>query len=454
VRATALRSGFVLAGLAVALALAGSATAQVEGEDPFPGPDEVQERLDEFADHPWVTVHKVGESVEDRPIRVAEVTDPNGTVPVEDRAVTLILTQQHGNEPAGTPAALRLLENVTAGEAIQDQLANQVLLVAPQVNPDGSEAGTRGNADGVDVNRDHVAVDTPEAEAIHEILIRWDVDVAADHHEYGGTGPGNPVPVRTYDYDLLVLQPRHGNVASPAVESAKDVMYRAMWPAAEDEGYSISEYGTVTADGEPVTRIAGGPDPGILRNHFGLHNTAGLLVESRIDQHPNPFHPAERRIQAHTVVMEATVEHVHENADRFAQVTEASAETAQVFPDPYYEEDAPAGAIADGYRVAESDEDDASEIFERHGVEPTAQDGGLARRTDHGLRGHTAALLHPDSSRQIADVSAFSPEDAGEAAEDVAPASEGEADETPLGLVPVAVALALAAGVAGRWRAL
>lgn len=435
------RAFALLTAIPLVLSMVPAGAAQVpEDEGPFPGPDEVQDRLDTFAEHEWVTVHEVGTSVEDRPIRVAEVADPNASTPRDERAVTLLLTQQHGNEPAGTPATLRLLENVTSGSSIQDQLDNQILLVLPQANPDGSEAGTRGNTDGVDINRDHIGLETPEARAVHEVLNRWDVHVALDNHEYGGTGPGNPVPVRTYDYDLLTLFPRHGNVQGPTLEAAQDLMYEGIFPAAEEEGYSISEYGVVTADGEEVEQIAGGPDPGILRNHYGLHNVAGLLIESRIDQHPNPFHSAERRIQAHTVTLESTVAYVHDHAQAFQDAKEASAHVAERAPDTYYEETERAGHIEPAYLV--EDTEDVRDTVTAHGMDPgTATGDGLVHSTQHGLLGHSAALFHPDSSRAIADASATDP--VSNATDEAVDTAGTDASETPLGLG------ALVAGLAG-----
>lgn len=239
-------------------------TAAAQADDPFPGPDAVADRLRAAADHPWVTLHEVGASVSGRPILAVEVADPNGSAPLEQRAVTLVITQQHGDEPAGTPAALDLLDVILARPKgrLASTLDNQVLVLLPMANPDGADAGQRANAHGVDINRDHIDLAEPETQAIHAALNRWDVHVALDHHEYGGLGFGNPVPVRVYDYDLTTLFPRHGNVRLPTVTAAKTLMYEGIWPEAEEAGYSANEYGEVTAAGVPVDETAGGPDPG------------------------------------------------------------------------------------------------------------------------------------------------------------------------------------------------
>lgn len=425
--------------------------AQGGQPDAFPGHAEVQDRLDAFAEHPWVTLHEIGASNEDRVIRLAEVVDPNGTLPVDERPVTLVLTQQHGNEPAGTPAALRLMDNITSGNAHAGWLANQVLLVVPMVNPDGAEANTRGNADGVDINRDHIGLETPEARAVHEAVNQWGVDVALDLHEYGGTGPGNPVPARTYDYDVLTLYPKHGNVRAPTLDTAKQLMYDGIWPHVREEGYSVNEYGEVTANGEPVDEIAGGPDPGILRNHYGLHNIAGLLVETRIDQHPNPFHPPERRIQANTAVVEAALEHVHENADRFVAAKEASRQLAVDLPADTYVEGETTATLARTYSLP--NETVLVDTLTRHGIEASnaegleatgASDPEILHDTWHPLQGHAAAIFHPDSSRTVVNATptGWAPMEEIESTSTEAPA--------PLGLGPLVAALALGLAVARR----
>lgn len=416
----------------------------------FPGHQEVQTRLDAFADHPWVTLHQVGQSVEGREIVLAEVVDPNGSVPVEERAVTFILTQQHGNEPAGTPAALELLENITAGAPIADTLDDQVLLLLPMANPDGSEEAQRHNAQDKDVNRDHIELSTPEAEALHRVLNQWRVHVAMDHHEYGGTGFGNPVPVRVYDYDLTTLFPVHGNAGQVAADQAARLMYEGIWPAAEAEGYTSNEYGEMTVAGVPVQQLAGGPDPGIMRNHLGLHHIAGLLVETRIDQHPNPFHDAQRRADIHRTVMEATLTYVHEHAAAFVEARNASEHRAVEHPAERYLEGETTGQMPDGFRVPTANA--VNETIARHGLPSgvLVEDGRLYDAR-HALQGHVAAALHPASSRALTTAEMVT------ITEPTSPATEEAltpqaTDETPAPTAAVAVlALAMIALLA-RWH--
>jgi protein MpaA len=79
----------------------------------------------------------LGRSWQGRPIRAVEVGNPSGTR-------VLVVGCIHGNE--------------TAGIAIADALARLAprdldLWIVPDLNPDGVAAGTRQNAQGVDLNR-------------------------------------------------------------------------------------------------------------------------------------------------------------------------------------------------------------------------------------------------------------------------------------------------------------
>ena len=69
----------------------------------------------------------------------------------------------HGDEPAGPLALLDLM----AGAFFS---ANIHWLLCPALNPTGLAAGTRDNADGIDLNRDYLQIRTREVAAHHEWL--------------------------------------------------------------------------------------------------------------------------------------------------------------------------------------------------------------------------------------------------------------------------------------------
>jgi N-acetylmuramoyl-L-alanine amidase len=84
----------------------------------------------------WETI---GRSASDRPIRALRVGSPRARVKV------MVVGAVHGNEPAGRAVIARL-------RSARPPLGTALLLV-DDANPDGSAAGTRHNANGVDLNR-------------------------------------------------------------------------------------------------------------------------------------------------------------------------------------------------------------------------------------------------------------------------------------------------------------
>jgi protein MpaA len=87
-------------------------------------------------------VHRIvllGRSVDGRPITAVETGDP------DTQRKTLVVGCIHGNECAGIAIAERLISTPPPAEGD--------IWVVPDLNPDGAAAGTRGNAHGVDLNR-------------------------------------------------------------------------------------------------------------------------------------------------------------------------------------------------------------------------------------------------------------------------------------------------------------
>jgi protein MpaA len=91
------------------------------------------------AAHAAVHRHVLGRSVEGRPIVGFELGD------TRSRRKMLVVGCVHGNEPAGTAVTSRLLTFVPP--------PGVDLWIVPSFNPDGQRSGTRGNARGVDLNR-------------------------------------------------------------------------------------------------------------------------------------------------------------------------------------------------------------------------------------------------------------------------------------------------------------
>ncbi|MBP7148716.1 MAG: hypothetical protein KBD01_14375 [Acidobacteria bacterium] len=124
-----------------------------------------------------VTVAVEGQTAQGRSLYLVHAA--RGAAP---RFRILFYAQQHGDEVSGKDALLFLLRDIARDPALLP--ADVDLWVFPMMNPDGAEAGTRRNAAGADLNRDHIVLEQPETQALHRVARRVRPHLAVDCHEF------------------------------------------------------------------------------------------------------------------------------------------------------------------------------------------------------------------------------------------------------------------------------
>jgi hypothetical protein len=229
----------------------------------------------ERSSHGRVSLEVIGQSNEGRDLYLARV----GTGPTK----VLYITQQHGNEPLGTEAALQLLGRLgNGGGAGWNAILSRItLLVVPKVNPDGSERFQRQNHDpdcagafctpgvGFDVNRWHdpaVAPEVnpvPEAAAVQRAFARYQPSFVVDFHHQGS--------YVSDDGDLIttsIFWPSAAGVPADAL-----ALSRQTCVVIND---TLSHYGFAE-----VSQYPGTLPRGIARNAYGLLGASSVLVEFR-----------------------------------------------------------------------------------------------------------------------------------------------------------------------------
>lgn len=159
--------------------------------------------------NPLYQIEKVGESFEGRPIQMLKIG--NGKKKV------LLWTQMHGDEPTATMASFDLFnfmegKNDGFDNFRKNLLDNTTLYFVPMLNPDGAERYQRRTMQGIDMNRDAAARQTPEAVILKGLVDRLKPDFGFNLHDqsprYSAGRSAKPATVSflatSYDYELSI----------------------------------------------------------------------------------------------------------------------------------------------------------------------------------------------------------------------------------------------------------
>jgi hypothetical protein len=227
-----------------------------------------------------IAVRSLGNSQRGEPIEALAFTRPPALAGAARRPGVVIVAGPHGDEPAGTEALIVVAQELASGKlaAVLDRV-DVVLL--PRANPDGAAAFTRGAADGTDINRDHLLLQTPEARAIAKLLVDSAPVVVLDLHEYPVTSAFTAKFGGVQRFDALLQYATVPNVAPFVTKAAEEWFRLPLVATLRSAGLSVDWYSTVSADPADRSLAMGGVGAQIGRNAGGLRNAVSLLVETR-----------------------------------------------------------------------------------------------------------------------------------------------------------------------------
>jgi hypothetical protein len=238
-----------------------------------------------------------------------------------------IIAQQHGDEPAGADAALVIAEQIATGPWRRwlDVLS---VAIVPRLNPDGAAAGTRDNAAGQDLNRDHAALTVPEVQALHLMIRVAPPDLVIDLHEFSVARRWIEKFGALQSVDLMSLDATHPMVPAATRDLARELFAPVIEAAAVAHGLSTFAYHTTSTRRADRTIALGGNAPGIARNAFGLMGAVSFLIETRgVGVGAESY---QRRVASHVRIVEAMLGAAAANAGGLKSATRAArAEIAQ-----------------------------------------------------------------------------------------------------------------------------
>lgn len=237
-----------------------------------------------------------GETHQGRKLPYMIFSRPTVTQPWEafalGKPVIVLAANVHGGERTLRESVLVLARELADRTSEANRhLDDLVIIVVPQINPDGFEADpnpTRGNAWGLDLNRDYGKLEQPEIQSyVQNIILKWAPYVFIDGHN-GGSFPYN-------------LNYQCGSHAAPDPRITL-LCDRQIFPAVnkrlEAEGFRAWYY---QAGNEKEWRT-GGFEMRIGRNYGSFANTVGILFESPGGQ------PMETGVRAGLLGYKAVVE--------------------------------------------------------------------------------------------------------------------------------------------------
>ena len=140
--------------------------------------DDIKPVISLISENQAITTAIIGRSFLGKPIH--SLTLGHGGLKV------LAWTQMHGDEPTATAAVLDILQLLLSDSSalpLNAFCSMFTVKIIPMLNPDGAQAKTRINAQGIDINRDAIALQSPEGRVLREVVETFKPDIGLNLHD-------------------------------------------------------------------------------------------------------------------------------------------------------------------------------------------------------------------------------------------------------------------------------
>ena len=241
----------------------------------------------------------------------------------------LLWSQMHGDEPTATVALFDVLHYIQANRTapyVARMLDRLTLHVVPMLNPDGAEQPQRRNAQGIDINRDALLLQTPEGRALKALRDRVNPPIGFNLHNQnwrtsvGKTGKPAAMSLLAVSFD----EARTDNPGRIRAKKVAAIIRDAVEPLAPgmvaryDDEFEVRAFGdNLTKWGTSVVLIETGaypgpdPDRALVRMNFvALLTSLDALATGRVDAaDPARYEtlPFNNSNLLHTIVAHATI---------------------------------------------------------------------------------------------------------------------------------------------------
>jgi len=226
----------------------------------------------------------IGSSQRGEAIEALVLTRASGTDPAALQAsgwpTVLLVGQQRGDEPAGSEALLVIARELAQGR-LQPTLEHINVVIVPRANPDGAASEQRPTTGGLDMYRDHLLLNTPEAQALARLTRDYRPMVVVDAHEYTVVGRYLEKFGTVQKFDAMLQYATTANLPEFLTKAAEEWYRQPLLAALKAQGLSTEWYYTTSTDLADKKISMGGTQPDTARNVNGLKNTVSLVIATR-----------------------------------------------------------------------------------------------------------------------------------------------------------------------------
>lgn len=236
----------------------------------------------------------------------------------DDRNVVLIIGNIHSGECAGKEAILQMMREL-ALDAESKWLDRNVLIFVPNYNADandhvglknrpgqiGPEAGMgrRANLQQLDLNRDFMKIESPEARSLVGLIDKCNPHLFVDCHTTNGS---------KHRYALTYDIPHNPATAAPIRNFLRQKMMPAITKRLDAEGTSTFYYGNFNSQHTKWTTY--GYEPRYSTEYVGLRGRLAILSEAY------SYITYQQRIEATHAFLTAILDYATDSADTIHQM--------------------------------------------------------------------------------------------------------------------------------------